>query len=201
VPNVAVPSLNNMTCAQADAALTTVKLHANCTPGAYDNNVSATLIISWSFNNVTNPTVAPYGSTITIVPSLGHQPATVPAIPTSYTFAQAQAALNAVGLTATQTTQANPTVPNGDVITTTPASGAAAPYGSAVTVIVSTGPPTVQIPQGLVGESVQQATSAIEALGLSVSGVSGNPAHNVTGTQPSVGSTVDVGSSVQIYTN
>jgi len=48
---------------------------------------------------------------------------------------------------------------------------------------------------------VQQATSAIEALGLSVSGVSGNPSNSVTGTDPSVGSTVDVGSSVQISTS
>ena len=38
------------------------------------------------------------------MPSLGHEPVTVPSIPTSYTFAQAQAALQAVGLTATQNT-------------------------------------------------------------------------------------------------
>ena len=146
-PNVAVPPLTNMTCAQAQAALTTVHLNASCTPGAYDNNVSATQIISWSFNNVQNPTEAPYGSTITIVPSLGHQPATVPSIPTGYTFAQAQAALKAVGFTATQATQASTTVPGGNVISTTPASGAAAPYGSAVTVIVSAGPRRCRCPR------------------------------------------------------
>ena len=109
-PDVAVPNLANMTCAQAGAALQTVHLNATCTPGAYNNNVAAEMIISWSLGNTPNPTEAPYGSTITMVPSLGHQPATVPNIPTTYSFAQAQAALQAVGLTATQ---ANDTVDHG----------------------------------------------------------------------------------------
>ena len=88
-----MPSLANMTCAQAVTALSSVHLQADCTPGSYDNNVPATIIISWSVGSTQNPTKAPYGSTITIVPSLGHQPATVPSIPTTYTYAQAAAAL------------------------------------------------------------------------------------------------------------
>ena len=87
------------------------------------------------------------------MPSLGHQPATVPSIPTTYSFAQAQAALQAVGLTATQNNESNTTVPAGDVISTTPASGAQAPYGSAVTVNVSTGPPTTTVPN-VIGDTV-----------------------------------------------
>ena len=46
----------------------------------------------WSIGSTQNPTTAPYGTTITLVPSLGHAPATVPSIPTSYTYDQAQAA-------------------------------------------------------------------------------------------------------------
>jgi serine/threonine-protein kinase len=199
-PNVAVPNLANMTCAQAAAALVTVHLNANCTPGAYDNNVAATIIISWSVGTAQNPTAAPYGSTITIVPSLGHQPATVPDIPTTYTFAQAQAALQAVGLTATQAPATSTTIADGNVISTSPASGASAPYGSAVTVNVSTGPPTVQVPN-VNGDTVNQADSALTAVGLVPSGVSGNPQNNVVGTQPSIGSTVDTGSSVQLFTH
>ncbi len=60
------------------------------------------MLVLWSIGSTQNPTKAPYGSTITLVPSLGHEPATVPNIPNTYTFAQAQAALQAVGLTATQ---------------------------------------------------------------------------------------------------
>jgi len=86
------------------------------------------------------------------------------------------------------------------VISTTPASGAQAPYGSAVTVTVSTGPPPTPVPN-VIGDSVSQATSALQQDGLSVSGVSGSPNNNVTGTQPSVGSTVTVGSSIQLFTH
>jgi serine/threonine-protein kinase len=134
-----------------------------------------------------------------LVPSLGHEPATVPSIPTSYSFAQAQAALQAVGLTATQNNESSTTVPSGQVISTSPASGAPAPYGSAVAVNVSTGPPTTTVPN-VIGDTVSQATTALQAQGLSVSGVSGSPSNAVSGTQPSVGSTVPTGSSIQIFT-
>ncbi|MGA2472727.1 MAG: PASTA domain-containing protein, partial [Acidimicrobiales bacterium] len=96
--------------------------------------------------------------------------------------------------------QSSATVASGDVISTTPASGAQAPYGSAVTVTVSTGPPTTTVPN-VIGDSVSQATSALQQDGLSVSGVSGSPNNNVTGTQPSVGSTVQTGSSIQLFTH
>jgi serine/threonine-protein kinase len=199
-PDVTVPSLAGMTCAQATTALQSAHFESVCAPGTYSNTVPAQVLVLWSINATQNPTKAPYGSTITLVPSLGHEPATVPSIPTSYSFAQAQAALQAVGLTATQNNTSSTTVPSGQVISTSPASGAQAPYGSAVTVNVSTGPPTTTVPN-VIGDSVSQATTALQQQGLSVSGVSGSPSNNVSGTQPSVGSTVPTGSSVQIFTH
>jgi serine/threonine-protein kinase len=199
-PNVAVPNLANMTCAQAATTLQAAHFQSVCAPGTYDNNVPTGVLVLWSIGSTQNPTQAPYGSTITLVPSLGHSPATVPNIPNTYSFSQAQAALQAVGLTATQANASSTTVSQGNVISTSPGSGAQAPYGSAVTVTVSTGPPTTQVPN-VIGDSVQQATSALESSGLTVSGVSGNPNNNVVGTQPSVGSTVNTGSSVQLFTH
>ena len=199
-PDVSVPNLSGMTCPQAANALTAAHFKSVCAPGAYNNAVQAGVLNLWSIGSTQNPTKAPYGSTITLVPSLGHEPATVPQIPQSYTFAQAQAALQAVGLTATQNNQSSTTVPSGDVIGTSPASGAQAPYGSAVTVNVSTGPPTTTVPD-VKGDSVSAATAALQQQGLSGSGVSGDPSHNVVGTQPSVGSTVPTGSSVQLFTH
>ncbi len=199
-PDVTVPSLAGMTCAQAVPALEAVHLVANCTPGQYDNNVKSQVIISWSYGSTQSPTKAPYDSTITIVPSLGHQPGTVPAIPTTYTYALAAAALEAVGFTATENQTSSATVPSGNVISTTPASGAQAPYGSAVTVNVSTGPPTVAVPD-VQGDSVAQATTALQGAGLTPSGVKGNPSGTVTGTDPAIGQTVPVGSSVQLLTH
>ena len=198
-PDVTVPPLSNLTCAQAVPALAAAHLQAHCTPGQYDDSVPATVVVSWSYGSTPNPTKAPYGSIITIVPSLGHSPVPVPSIPTTYTYAQAVAALQAVGLQATQNPESNATVPPGNVIGTNPPSGAQAPYGSSVSVNVSTGPPTTQVPS-VAGQSVAQATAALQAAGLSVSGVSGNPSQNVTGTTPAAGSTVQTGSSVQIDT-
>jgi serine/threonine-protein kinase len=199
-PDVTVPSLAGMTCAQAAAALQSAHFLSVCAPGTYSNTVATQVLVLWSIGSTQNPTKAPYGATITLVPSLGHEPATVPSIPTSYTFTQAQAALTAVGLTATQNSESSATVPSGQVISTSPASGAPAPYGSAVTVNVSTGPPTVTVPN-VIQDTVSQATGVLEQSGLSVSGVSGSPNNKVSGTQPSVGSTVPTGSSVQLFTH
>jgi eukaryotic-like serine/threonine-protein kinase len=199
-PDVTVPSLAGMTCAQATTALQGAHFQSVCAPGTYNNNVAAQVLVLWSIGSTQNPTKAPYGATITLVPSLGHEPATVPSIPTSYTFAQAQAALSAVGLMATQNNESSATVPSGQVISTSPASAAQAPYGSAVTVNVSTGPPTTTVPNVL-DDTVSQATTALQGAGLSPSGVSGNPNGTVVGTQPSIGSTVPTGSSVQIFTH
>ena len=134
------------------------------TRDAYSNTVATSVLVLWSINSTQNPTKAPYGSTITLVPSLGHEPVTVPSIPNSYSFTQAQAALQAVGLAATQDNASSTTVPSGEVISTSPASGAPAPYGSAVTVNVSTGPPTVQVPNVL-QDTVAQATTALQGPG------------------------------------
>ncbi|HUC06277.1 MAG TPA: PASTA domain-containing protein, partial [Acidimicrobiales bacterium] len=60
-------------------------------------------------------------------------------------------------------------------------------------------PPTVLIPDVL-GMTVVQATDAIQSAGLQVSQVNGNPLGNVKSTDPPVGSSVDVGSSVTLVT-
>jgi serine/threonine-protein kinase len=197
-PNVTVPSLTNMTCAQAAATLQAAHFKSVCAPGAYNNSITPGVLLIWTINATQNPTEAPYGSTITLVPSLGHAPVPVPNIPTSYTYDQAQAALSAVGLGAAQNPETDANTPAGNVISTSPASGQPAPYGSTVTVNVSTGPPTVPIPD-VKGESVPQATAALQAAGLSVSMVLGDPTKTVFAVVPPVNTTVPVGSSVTLY--
>jgi len=104
-----------------------------------------------------------------------------------------------VGLGAAQNLETDAQVPAGNVISTSPASGAPAPYGSTVTVNVSTGPPTVPVPN-VRGQSVAQATAALQAAGLSVSGVAGDPTRNVVVVVPHANTTVPVGSSVELFT-
>jgi len=64
-------------------------------------------------------------------------------------------------------------------------------------VSVSTGPPTTQVPN-VIGESVPQATSVLQADGLDVTGVQGNPNGTAVGTDPATGTTVPDGSAVSI---
>jgi eukaryotic-like serine/threonine-protein kinase len=199
LPDVTVPSLSGMTCAQATATLEAEHFKPVCAPPRYDNSTPAGQLVLWSIGSTANPTKAPYGSTITLVPSQGHSPVAVPAIPSSFTFTQAQAALQAVGLSASQNPEPSNTVPAGYVIGTNPASGTPAPYGSTVTVNVSTGPPTTQVPNVL-NQTVAQATAAMVQDGLTVSGVTGAPNKPVVGTNPPVGSTVKIGSAVQLFT-
>jgi serine/threonine-protein kinase len=200
LPQVSVPNLEDMTCATATTALEQAHFKSVCAPERYDNDTPAGRLVLWSIGNTAKPTEAPYGSTITLVPSEGHGPVTVPQIPTSATFAQAQAALQAVGLTATQTSVPSASVPAGDVTGTSPSSGASEPYGSNVQVEVSTGPPTTTVPN-VSGQTVTQATVNLLVHGLTPSGVSGDPSKRVSNTQPSIGSTVPNGSSVQLVTH
>jgi beta-lactam-binding protein with PASTA domain len=200
-PSVAVPSLASMTCATGAATLKTAHLQGTCATGQYSDTVQNGTLISWSYNGVQNPTKAPYGSTIDMVPSLGHGPVPVPtSISQSDSYQDALVLLQAVGLQGTEATAPNNTISAGDVISLNPPSSTVVPYGSTVTVTVSTGPPTVQVPN-VIGDSVSQATTALQNAGLNVAGVQGNPNGTAQGTQPPTTATVPTGSSVTILTH
>jgi serine/threonine-protein kinase len=197
-PAVAVPSLTGLTCATGAVALQNDHLKGACVTAQYDNNVANSLLISWSYGGKTAPTKAPYGATIDMVPSRGHEPVPVPtSISQSDTFNDALVLLQAVGLNGTEVPAPNNTIPAGDVIALNPPSGTLAPYGSTVTVDVSTGPPTVQV-QNVIGDTVAEATTVLQGQGLDVTGVQGNPAGTAVGTDPATGQTVDEGSAVEI---
>ncbi len=206
-PAVTVPSLAGMTCASATAALAAAHLKAACAPAQYSDTVASGVLITWSLGPKANPTSAPYGSTITMVPSQGHAPVTVPPFPAGYSYAQAQAALQAVGLGASEAPQSSTSTPAGVVLGSTPASGAPAPFGSTVTVTVSSGPPapptptTVAVPN-VIGETVAQAQAAIQAAGLVYTGVvkGDDPNKAARGSVPPTGTVVPVGSDVMIST-
>jgi beta-lactam-binding protein with PASTA domain len=197
-PAVAVPSLTGMNCTQATVALTNAHLKGGCIAGQYSDTVATGFAISWSYDGAQNPQTAPYGSIIDIVPSLGHGPVAVPTtISQTDNYQDALVLLQAAGLNGTEAYAPNANVPSGDVISLEPVSGTSVPYGSTVTVTVSTGPPTTTVPN-VYGDTVSQATNTLQDDGLTVSGVQGNPNGTATGTVPSGGTTVPTGSSVQI---
>ncbi|HEY1829743.1 MAG TPA: PASTA domain-containing protein [Acidimicrobiales bacterium] len=194
----------NLTCQSANAALVALHLTSACAPGQYSSTVPAGQLLQWTYGSQTDPTSVPYGAAVALVPSLGHAPVQVPSVPTTDTYAQAQTLLEGSGFTTSQTSTTSTTVAAGDVIGTTPAAGATAPYGSAIAVTVSSGPPTTQVPD-LFQDTVTQATAALQQVGLTVAGAYGPSASSpnaiVIYTEPAQGVTVPVGSSVSLYTN
>ena len=143
--------------------------------------------------------MAPYGATILVATSKGPQPIPVPSVSSDTSYAQAQATLQAAGLQAAEAQGPNPTVPAGQVINTSPSAGTPVAPGATVTVNVSTGPPMVAVPD-VTKDSVDTATSALQAAGLDVGQVYGPANGKVFTTTPLAGQTVVVGSTVNLYT-
>jgi serine/threonine protein kinase len=199
-PPVAIPNLSAFAnCNDAIQALQAVHLVGVCPVSAaqYSSTVVAGAVLS------TSPTgSALYGSSVTIITSKGHAPVAIPAVTgTGSTYGTASTALSAAGFVPSQNQTYSATVPSGQVIGTTPDPTAGPqPFGSKVTVNVSLGPQPVTIPD-VVGESVNKATSALEALGLQVAGPYGPPGSNkVLSTDPAAGASVPPGTRVNLYT-
>lgn len=73
--------------------------------------------------------------------------------------------------------------------------------GNTVTLTIATTPTTVTIPTDIIGKTEADATAQLQALGLTVNstpGASSKPAGTVASSTPSVGSTVQIGSTVTL---
>ncbi|HYH29554.1 MAG TPA: Stk1 family PASTA domain-containing Ser/Thr kinase [Pseudonocardia sp.] len=89
----------------------------------------------------------------------------------------------------------------GKILESTPRAGESAEGGSAVAVVVGTRQTTVQIPQNLVGQDVDDAEQALRELGLNPQRADGaEDGDRVTGTDPAVGQRVQPGSDVTLLT-
>jgi serine/threonine-protein kinase len=201
LPIESVPSLAGLGCAGATRLLAVNHLKGLCPSAAagYSDSVPIGQVINWSYNNKLDATHAPYGAAVLIALSKGPQPKVIPNV-AGDTYPQAQAALQALGLTVNESTTPSTNYPAGQVDHTNPPSGSQVQPGSTVTVYVSSGPPTVQVPN-LSGDTVAQAEAALQSHGLQVGQVFG-PAHgNVFATVPEPGTTVNEGSSVNLYTS
>lgn len=110
--------------------------------------------------------------------------------------AEAQITLSRAGFSTDVTTRTSATVAEGTVMATNPAGGERAKKGSTVTMTISSGPGTVQIPD-LTGRSRSEARSALTELGLKI-GEETQPSdstgeNRVIETRPEAGQTVDRG--------
>jgi len=191
----AVPDLTGQSVTAAEALLTSHGFKPGPATLEYSSAADQT-VIDWS------PKVpTPFGSTVDLVVSEGPRLVTMPDfVSTPTTAAQAVQALRALKITAvSQTQDYSSTVPKGDIITTTPPPGGQADRTGTVVLDVSKGPQMVTIPP-VDGDSVSRATADLQALGLTVGGVYGPGASVVIATVPSPGTSVKVGSAVDLFT-
>jgi len=162
-----------------------------------DDNIPAGEVIS---QNPVAGTAVTEGSTVNLVVSSGPCPVTVPDV-VGQDQASAEAAIEGAGLiVGTVTTQCSDTVSAGRVISQDPAAGASVAPGTAVNLVVSTGPAVVP---NVTGQAQSAATAAIEGAGLVVGTV--QPVYSTTVAAgvvirqyPAAGVTLTCGASVNL---
>ena len=140
----------------------------------------------------------PKGELVPLTISQGPRPRVVPDGLTGGTFDGVASRLADVQLVAVRGEESSDSVPEGAVIRTEPGAGAEVPRDSEVVVVVSTGPPLVEIPDVL-GDVASDVADLLEGLGLYIAGVVGSPNREVVDLDPGPGSFVELGTDVTIY--
>ncbi len=198
-PPVAVPTdLGGKPLDQVTEELAAVGLSVGEVKAVFDENWPKDAVLSLAPET---PPELPKGSAVGLVVSDGPTPRQIPAGLVGTDVEAATIALRAVGLRAGRQDAFSDSVPPGIIIDTEPGEGATVPRDSTVTLIVSIGPETVVIPSSIVGQSVTEATTTLQGLGLAVSGIQGSPLNPVTGTNPAVGQSVRKNTSVALITS
>ncbi len=204
LPSEPVPSLTgkgfDSNCAIATQLLEEAHLHGTCpvTLEGYSKTVPQGEVVSWSYDKKLYPKSAPYGATILIALSKGLPPVRIPPLVGS-TYTLAEQTLSGDDLQVSESEVYSTTVTAGLVISTAPASGTTAFVGTTVVVTVSLGPQYVSVPT-VIGDTAQQATSAIEADNLTVGGVYGPGTGLVFTTDPLAGQSERIGTAIALYT-
>jgi serine/threonine-protein kinase len=140
---------------------------------------------------------APRESTVKLVVSDGPAPVPVPDV-AGKGYDGAVQVLAGVRLGASRRDAFSETVDAGVVIGTEPAAGQPAARDSQVVVVVSKGPETVKVP-GVVGQSVEAASQALAAVGLTPDVQNYGPGKKVRAQDPPAGTTVRKGSKVTLF--
>ena len=196
---VEVPDVTGKTQAEAEKALTDLKLLPRVTTEENPDVESGTVIRQ----NPPSGRQIEAGGVVEIFVSKGAGEEIVPDV-TGQPLAQAQAAIQAAGFRfANPTRAASSNVAEGSVISTDPAAGTPAKPNSVIKIVVSSGPEQVNVPT-VTGQNVNSATSTLKGAGLNVevkpkSVPAGDPnAGRVISQDPAGGQSVDTGSTVTI---
>src|SRR5262245_19806667 len=196
---VAVPNVVGLTQSAATTAITNAGLTVGPVSTASSSTVASGLVIS---HTPTAGTQVTAGSAVALVVSSGPPQVAVPNV-VGLTQAAASTAITNAGLTVgTITTQSSTTVPSGSVISQNPTSGTQVASGSAVALVVSSGPPQVAVPN-VVGLTQAAASTAITNAGLTVGTITTQssttvPSGSVISQNPTSGTQVASGSAVAL---
>ena len=120
----------------------------------------------------------PRGDRVSLDVSAGQERSSIPKL-IGLTRAQAEAALQKVGLAPGRVTEHADDHARGTVISTQPTTGQVVPAGTAVDLVLSAGPAELSVPD-VVGRDLSEAKSTLEQLGLAV----GEVAYDSTSTAP-----------------
>jgi len=200
VGKVAVPNVVGDTQAAATTAITNAVLLVGLVSTTASNVVPAGDVISESPSAGTSVNICFNG--VLLLVSTGPAKILVPEV-VGDTQAAATTAITGAGLTlGAVTSQASAVVASGNVISEAPSAGTSVNSGSAVNLVVSTGPVKVAVPN-LVGDIQTDATTAIFEAGLTVGTVTtaSSPtvaSDNVISEAPGAGTSVNVGSAVNL---
>jgi eukaryotic-like serine/threonine-protein kinase len=196
-PPVLLPDVVGGTLDDVTAQLAAIGINVGDTTSEFDEGSKAGTVLGYADGT---PAEVPKTSTVNLRVSAGPAPRTIPQNLSGGTKEAVTAQLEGLQLKVAYAEEYSDTVPLGLVVTTNPGPGAQVPRDSTVTVRVSLGKQPIKIPATIVGMSVSDATSTLVGLGLTVSGVQGNPAQKVTGSTPAVGTDVKPGSAVTLVT-
>jgi eukaryotic-like serine/threonine-protein kinase len=201
VATVQVPRLIGFTQERAESELSAAKLKAVVKFRVSDTAKAGDVVDQ----DPVALTLVDEGSEVTIW--VAKAPPQVPAPDfTGMTLSEAQALALQVGVNLAITEAVDSTVPVGQIISQDPPPGTSVPKGSDVKVVISTAPATVALPD-VTCLSYGSAKSQLSALGLNV--VNGGTApllpecpntSRIAAMNPTAGTSVDVGSTVTLYT-
>ena len=141
--------------------------------------------------------LAPPESTVKVIVSDGPAPVEVPEV-TSKSYEAAAATISAKRLKPVKREEFSETIAVGTVIGTDPAAGRQVPRDSEVGVLVSKGPELIAVP-GVIGQTVEAASQALKAAGLSADVQNFSPGAKVRAQDPSSGTKVKRGAKVTLF--
>ncbi|MEL7310202.1 MAG: PASTA domain-containing protein [Pseudomonadota bacterium] len=196
--NIAVPDVTNLPSADATQALADVGLVVGETTQVVDVNVAVGGVVS---QDPEAGTLVPNGAAIDLVISLGPDGVPVPDI-VGLQQTSAESVVTTAGLTVgVISTRVDNVIPEGEVISQSLAPGAEVAPGTTLDFLVSLGAPAI-VPD-VTGLSESDAATTLEAARLAVGNVSTQPDLNVPAgavisQNPTAGTTVDPGTTVDL---